>query len=104
MGGGRKVPTGDTGGRSGRITINSQQYEAGQGSSAGNNGGFGVIATGNYTQFSGGGGGGYGARGGEAWQYAISNFLYDYGNAGKAIDKTTSYTLTGSTNRIYGAT
>lgn len=104
MGGGRKVPTGDTGGRSGRITINSVVYESGQGGAAGVNGGFGNIATNNYTQFSGGGGGGYGARGGEGWQYAINNFLYDYGNAGKAINKTTSYTLTGSTSRIYGST
>lgn len=102
MGGGRKVPTGDTGGRSIRITINNVQYEGGQGGSAGVNGGDGVIATGGYTSSSGGGGGGYGARGGRGWR---SNTYYsNYGNAGKAIEKTTTYTLTGSTSRIYGAT
>lgn len=104
MGGGRKLPTGDTGGRSGRVTINSVQYEAGRGGSAGVNGGSGTIATGDYTQFSGGGGGGYGARGGQGWQYAINSYLSDYGAAGKAISKNQTYTLTGSTSRIYGST
>lgn len=105
QGGGRKVPTGDTGGTSVQVSINNVYYRGGKGGTAGVNGDGGVNTSDGHTIYSGGGGGGYGARGGQGYSYPNGNTTASaYGSAGAAITKTTTYTLTGSTNRVYGAT